>query len=328
MSKARQIIDLFFKYEYSKDARNQFFTWFIHPSSLSDRDDALQDVWDELRVKADASTQESWRQVQKKIHYNHQPMAKVRSIYVRFARIAAIFLLPLMSVFFAYLYLRQDQPSAPEMVEYFVPNGQIKEFILPDSSRVIANSGSVLLYPENFAGNKRSIYLNGEAKFTVKHDEKKPFIVKTSDMEVEVLGTIFYVSSYADNEQTLTTLVSGKVKVDFRANANASAILTPGEQVIFDRATGHIYHHTVGVDSVLDWEHGHLVFQSASLYQVMKIIERRYDVTTYINSGKYLNDKLTVKFMYDETLDDVLHALQYIITGFKYKIDEKKVYVY
>ena len=326
MSKSRQIIDLFFRNEYPENTRNKFFTWLIHPVSPTDRDNALQDIWNELRVEADASTRKSYRQVIKKIY--PERMAKIRSMYVKIARIAAVFLLPLLSLFFAYLYLRNDQPSVAEMVEYFVPNGQMKEIILPDSSCVMVNSGSILLYPENFAGNKRSVYLNGEAKFTVKHDEKKPFIVKTSDMDVEVLGTVFYVSSYADNEQTMTTLASGKVKIDFYADEHPSAVLAPGEQVIFDRASGQVIRKTVNTDDLVDFEHGNLMFQSASLQQIMKTIERRYDVVIYLNTGNYGNNRLTVKFMYDETLDEVLHTLQYIIKGFNFKIDGKKVYIY
>ena len=328
MSKARQIIDLFFKNDYPAEVCERFFAWFIGPLSPHEREEIMQNVWEELRVEADASTLESFRRVMKKIQ--PEPVAKVRTIYVKIARIAAIFLLPLMSLLFAYLYLnnKRHQPAVAEMIQFFVPNGQMKEIFLPDSSLVVVNSGSVLLYPENFAGNKRSIYLNGEAKFTVRHDDKKPFVVKTNDVDVEVLGTVFSVSSYADNEQTITTLASGKVQINFHTDDNATTVLSPGEQVIFNRVTRQVLHNTVRTDYLSDFEQGHLVFQSASLTQIMKSIERRYDVTIYLNSKNYDNEKMTVKFMHDETLDEVLHTLKYIINGFKYKINGNKVYVY
>ncbi len=326
MSKARQIIDLFFKNEHPEETRKKFFSWFIRSVSSHERDGAMQEIWNGLHIEADTSTRESFRQVQDKIHFERT--VKVIPIYMKIIRVAAVFLVPVMSVLFVYLYIRNYQPAVPEMVEYFVPNGQIKEFILPDSSRVVANSGSILLHPVNFAGSKRNIYLNGEAKFVVRHDEKKPFIVKTSDMDVEALGTVFNVSSYADNEQTIATLVNGKVRVDFKTADHMPEVLSPNEQMIFDRISGQAIRKMARIDYVLAWEQGHLVFQSASLHHIIKTLERRYDVTIYLNSGSFTDEKITVKFMYDETLNEVLHTLQHIIKGFKYKIEEKRVYIY
>ena len=327
MSKARQIIDLFFQNNFTEEDREKFFSWLVRPVSPRERDEAMHEVWNELHIEADESTQESFRQVQKKIHL--QPEPKERSLYLKIARIAAIFTVPLMSVLFAYLYIRNYQPVVPEIVEHFVPNGQIREIVLPDSSRVVINSGSILLYPENFAGEKRNIFLNGEAKFTVKQNQEKPFVVKTCDMDVEALGTVFNVSSYADAQQTIATLASGKVRIGFKTAADIfSQTLTPSEQLIFERTTGEVNRKIVRTDYVLAWEHGHLVFQSVSLQQIVKSLERRSDVMIYLNSGSFTNEKITVKFLYGETLDEILLTLQHIIKGFKYKIEDKKVYIY
>lgn len=326
MSKASQIIDIFFHNEQSEGTRKKFFDWLLSPVSSLEREEAMRDVWENLHVEADSSTLKSYRQVQQKLH--PERTLKVRSVYMKILRIAATFLLPLLSALFVYLYVQKNQPVTLEMVECFVPNGQIMEIILPDSSLVVANSGSIVLYPENFAGNKRSVYLNGEAKFAVKSDKKKPFIVKTNDMSVEALGTVFNVSSYSDNEQTIATLLEGKIKVDFKTEGIESEILSPGEQVVFDRTSEQATRKTVRTDYVMAWESGHLVFQSASLQQIIKTIERRYDVTIYLNSGNFANERITMKFMHGQTLDEVLKTLQYIIKEFKYKIVDNKVYIY
>ena len=326
MSKARKIINHFFYNEQSEDTREKFFDWLLRPVSSFEREEAMRDVWENLHVEADSSTWNSYRQVHQKLHIGST--TRVRSVYMKMLRIAAVFLLPLLSALFVYLYVQNYQPATIEMVECFVPNGQIREIMLPDSSFVIANSGSIVIYPENFAGNKRVIYLNGEAKFTVKSDRKKPFIVKANDMSVEALGTVFNVSSYSDNEQTIATLVEGKVKVDFKTEGINSEILSPGEQVIYDRTSGQAIRKTVRTDYVMAWEAGHLIFQSASLQQVVKTIERRYDVVIYLNSGNFTDEKITVKFIHDQTLDEVLQTLQYIIKDFKYKIADNKVYIY
>jgi hypothetical protein len=70
-----------------------------------------------------------------------------------------------------------------------------------------------------------------------------------------------------------------------------------------------------------------MVFQRASLYEIIKEIERRYDVTVYLNSKTWDHEKITVKFLHDETLDDILRILKHIITGFNYEIKGNKIYI-
>jgi ferric-dicitrate binding protein FerR (iron transport regulator) len=243
-------------------------------------------------------------------------------------RIAAVFLIPLFSILTAYWYV-QNQPPFEDvaLMECYVPNGEIREIRLPDSSSVLINSGSALFYPQAFKGNTRTIYLNGEAKFTVRQNKKMPFIVSTKDMNVEALGTVFNISSYPDNPYTTTTLAQGKVKVDIKTSEE-TFLLSPNEQVIYDKVTGTAVQKQSRLDYVLAWEKGLLVFQSASLHTVIKEIERHYDVTVYFNSTD-LNDKIiTVKFIHDETLEESLHTLQQIITGFHYKTEGKRIYIY
>lgn len=57
------------------------------------------------------------------------------------------------------------------------------------------NACTTLKYPEHFDGKERKIELNGEAYFQVMRNEKKPFIVRTSDFDVKVLGTSFDVKA-------------------------------------------------------------------------------------------------------------------------------------
>jgi len=45
------------------------------------------------------------------------------------------------------------------------------------------------------------------------HDAKRPFIIKTDKLDVQVLGTVFNVSAYKEDNQTDVVLVSGLVNV-------------------------------------------------------------------------------------------------------------------
>ena len=68
------------------------------------------------------------------------------------------------------------------------------QLVLSDGTKVWLNAGSKLRYPERFVGDERQVELSGEAYFDVVHDEKAPFIVKTSRSTITVLGTEFGIT--------------------------------------------------------------------------------------------------------------------------------------
>lgn len=325
MSNIYKIIELFFKQSVSEEVQKKFFFWLKTPHASPEKEEAMNHIWDKLHIEADRSTENSYKQVEEKLGFAVRK--NVRNLYTRFAKIAAILIIPFLSVFTAWWYVHNQQMPELTLVEYFVPNGEIREITLPDNSKVMVNSGSTLFYPAGFKGKNREIYLSGEAKFTVAPDKKRPFIVKTNDMNVEALGTIFNISSYSDNLYTTATLAQGKIKVDIKST-NESYILEPNEQIRFDKKTGNCLQLEARMDYVLAWEKGQMVFQRASLYEIIKEIERRYDVTIYLNSKTWDNEKITVKFLHDETLDEILSVLKHIIMGFNYEIKGDKIYVY
>lgn len=325
MSNIYKIIELFFKQSLPEEVQKKFFFWLKAPHATQEKEEAINRVWNELHIEADQSTENSYEQVEEKLGFATRK--KARTLYIRFARIAAILIIPFLSVFSAWWYVHNQAEPELTLVEYFVPNGEIREIILPDSSKVTVNSGSTLFYPAGFKGKNREIYLSGEAKFTVTPDEKRPFIVKTNDMHVEALGTVFNVFSYPDNLYTVATLAEGKVKVDIKST-NESYILAPNEQIRFDKKAGNSLRQGARMDYILAWEKGQMVFQRASLYEIVKELERRYDVTIYLNSKAWENEKITVKFLHDETLDEILLVLKHIIAGFNYEIKGDKIYVY
>ena len=97
------------------------------------------------------------------------------------------------------------------MAELFVPYGESRQVILPDGSQVWVDAGSLLVYPKDFTDTEtRTVYLTGEASFTVRKNTEKPFIVKTTYLDVQALGTVFTVASYPADSCTSTILGRGE----------------------------------------------------------------------------------------------------------------------
>ena len=120
-----------------------------------------------------------------------------RKIGYELAKIAAILI-----IFWGGTKLFETNTTEESIVTYqtlYVPTGQRAELILPDSTRVWLNAHSKLIYPVSFGKGNRQVELNGEAYFDVVHNEKQPFIVKTRQMDIQVLGTEFNVTSYSSD---------------------------------------------------------------------------------------------------------------------------------
>ena len=104
-----------------------------------------------------------------------------------------------------------DVPNV--MNQLVIPYGNQSKLILSDNTVVWLNAGSRLVYPTFFSGKTREVLLFGEAFFEVSKNADKPFIVKTSDIEIKVLGTQFNVSAYAEDKVIQTVLKEGSVAI-------------------------------------------------------------------------------------------------------------------
>lgn len=120
-----------------------------------------------------------------------------------------------------------------------VPRGGEYNLTLADGTNVWLNSDSKLKFPLHFVGNQRAVYLEGEAFFEVTSDSLKPFVVKTAEVNVKVLGTSFNVMNYTDEAKVEVALLKGKVKFEDTRNRQTRA-LVPGEVVRMDKASTSI----------------------------------------------------------------------------------------
>jgi len=166
----------------------------------------------------------------------------------------------------------QESQNSTSYTSIKTPKGGIYKLVLEDLSYVYLNSGSSIKLPTRFAGERR-VELNGEAYFEVSHDSKKPFIVHTQDQDIRVLGTKFNVKAYSD-EPVTTTLADGRVKVT--GTGKQEAVLTPGKQAISEN--NRLTIREVNVEDYIGWKDNQFVFHRMSLEEIMKQLERWYDI--------------------------------------------------
>ncbi len=155
------------------------------------------------------------------------------------------------------------------------PRGEQYQLILPDDSHVWLNAASSLRFPTAFTGGQRTVELSGEAYFEVAKNKKMPFVVRTGQMQVQVLGTHFNVMAYQEEKETKTTLLEGSVKL---TRGPSQALLQPGEQ---GQLNGELFkvRKDVNLEEVMAWKNGAFYFHDTKLDAIMRQIERWYDVT-------------------------------------------------
>ncbi len=212
-----------------------------------------------------------------KIHHQigleeSRAVARKFNIYRNLLKIAAALIIGLMVT----ALLFYNQPKSELYVEISeavtTPYGARTSFKLPDGSEVWLNSGSVISFPRQY-GAVRNVELTGQAYFHVVKDGK-PFFVKTGLGKVEVMGTSFDVKAYT-NENFETTLVEGSVKVSDKTNQVAT--LKPGQQSIITSSNALIC-KAVRTDLITSWKEGKLIFMKEPFANVVKELERWYNV--------------------------------------------------
>lgn len=189
-----------------------------------------------------------------------------------------------------------------ELNKLIVPYGKQSALTLADGSVVWLNAGSYLIYPREFSARQREVYLSGEAYFEVLENESKPFIVKTEELEIEVLGTSFNISAYPENTAVETVLVRGSVKVSKEKRLNPlkqGHTLKPGEMASYSRESERIDTRNVDVEYYTAWKEGYFLCNQVTLEELSRKLSRYYDVKIVVEedlrkesfSGKLDNSK-------------------------------------
>ena len=192
--------------------------------------------------------------------------------------------------------------------EIHVPYGKSSVVALADGTLINLNAGSSLRYPNGFkAEGNREVFLTGEAYFQVSHDAKRPFLVHTDDLEIEVLGTHFNVQAYADEKNSNTVLVNGVVQVKQTANPEDAVVLKPGMQASYTQGSKSLEIASVNTAPYIAWVKGQLYFDQADFPQIARILERKFDVQIQVNNTALKKEKFTAKFK-AESLEQILKS--------------------
>lgn len=195
--------------------------------------------------------------------------------------------------------------------QIIVPFGRRHSITLSDGTQVHLNSGSKLVFPAEFKGNTREVYLKGEGYFEVEKNPSKPFIVKTDHLDIKVLGTVFNISAYGDDQTVSTVLVEGKVKVAQKNKLfnNAEYTLQPGQGCFYSITNSQSEVKTVNLADFTLWKDGLYQFHNRPLKQIVEMVKKYYNISITMENEKIANAIISGKLVLSDESDEVLDYL-------------------
>lgn len=205
-----------------------------------------------------------------------------------------------------------------------VPTGGEYRVLLADGSSVRLNSCSSLTYPVPFEGDVREVELKGEGYFDVVKSAK-PFIVKTSCVDVRVLGTSFNVSDYAEDREAQTTLVEGSVVVRGLQQVKECRI-TPGMMLAYAKRDGQMRTEEVDTDLYVSWMKGKFHFEDMCLEDIMTKLNRWYDCEVEYEDGALRELRFSGAAEKDRPASYLLGMIE-TVTDVKFEVSGKKILV-
>lgn len=207
------------------------------------------------------------------------------------------------------------------------PRGRQFRLTLPDGTQVWLNAASSVRYPTVFSGRERIVEVTGEAYFEVVKNPAMPFRVRVNNKaEIEVLGTHFNVNAYENEQAIATTLLEGAVRVAAAGRHLPEVVLHPGQQAQLSNAseTGIKVVKNVNTEKTIAWKNGLFYFDGATLAEIMRQMERWYDIEVVYENG--IPD---IEFEGEMTKDVSLNGLLVMLkrTDVHFRIEGRKLIV-
>ncbi|MFP4366858.1 MAG: FecR family protein [Bacteroidales bacterium] len=310
-----QIIKRYLENQETKADKDKIITWFNTPEAEKELKERSRIYWDTLVRKEHENFNESvilgriYREIQlKKAGEQSKPYLQITKIVNLFSKVAAVLFIPLLIFLFIENDIIKGRQTDLTYMEIHSPVGTRTKFYLPDGSTGWLNGGGSLKYPSDFHGNTRNVNLIGEAYFDIKTNPKKPFEVSGGDLKIIAKGTAFNVAAWHDESEIIIALTEGKIEIVRKDNERSLAGLKPGQLLHYNSEKERSYVKNVDVKKYISWIEGKLIFRDDPLGEVVRRLNRWYNVNIIIKDDTLHKYEYVATFE-DENLDEVLKML-------------------
>jgi transmembrane sensor len=304
-NKHSEYIDLIVKDlsgELNAEDQERLQNWLVASTNNKRLYDEYRKVWDEMDVVQDRTSREletEWQRLQKAMD---EPVNKPTKKTNPFLRIAASVVI-LITVGMAIFYILNQNT-----LEEVVAESAVQEIELPEGSVISLNLDSKISYPKKFESETREVKLEGEAFFEVAQDTSRPFIIKTDEVYVEVLGTAFNVRAYENEEAVEITVENGKVAVYRIGDKDNMVILVRGQKAVFRKELAELAAMENEDINYKSWKTRKIIFEDTPMSEVVRIVNDIYHTNLEL-SGTNLNECPVTTVFDNQSLETILSVL-------------------
>ena len=310
MERKQRIVNSYLLHQYPEQVQSEFAEWFATPYDTEAKDGAMREQWEKLEPSLNGfKTRCSYKTVLEKIQKSE---ARVRRTAVMRSvlRVAAAVVMAFALITAVKLFVESERRV--EWEEVYVANGQSREVTLNDGSVLRLAAGSRLIYPTEFDGDVRRVYLSGEAYADIAKDEHRRFIVSTEQVDVVVHGTKFNVRSYESNSEVELMLLEGAVDMQTKSlSQNRVISMRPGDFLKLDKRSGRVIYESVPKDMFSQTPLTQkLTFINSRLGDISMQLERLFNVRIIIDQAELAEERYYSAFVNNESLDRILSTLE------------------
>lgn len=341
----------------------KLISWMKNPDNEKKFHEFIENDWQSFKIDPQINPKVlSFENIRLRISSSLQTASKIgkisnntvtrnQQIIRKILRIAASLFIPIAIGTVTYIILQRSAPRTNQIAIKKVtsPLGSKTQMELEDGTKIWLNAGSTIELSTSYNEKFREVTLTGEAFFDVAHEPKRPFIVKTTDLNIRVLGTEFNVKSYPDEGTIETTLLEGSVaisRIDQKPNTKKVIYLKPNERATFIRKQGTIIYSNIyqsfsehdsitlnkqsrnekmiltkniDTEEYVAWKDNKLIFRNESLESLCIKLERWYNVKINIHDEALKHYHYTGT-LHKENITQVIEAFK-LTMPLKYTIN-------
>lgn len=219
-------------------------------------------------------------------------------------------------------YLNDEKLSHPLMSIHNSDRTNTLVKTLDDGSIVFLTSGATLTCPEQFADNKRQVSLHGEALFDIHSSKNRPFLIETEAVTVEVLGTIFNITT-SGKESFELSVQHGTVKVTVKTSGQQTLVAT-GETVRLKDHQQLLKEPSAGQQQLAQYTEK-MHFKDERLGNIIHVINKISDKPIRIAGYDLNNREITISFS-NNTVEEMIELLCEVLELI-YSYDGKEIII-
>lgn len=224
-------------------------------------------------------------------------------------RVAVVLLIGLISWASYWQGGRQVKDNFSDIVVE-APLGSKTKLILPDGTLVWLNAGSQIVYSQGFGVNDRNLRFSGEGYFEVTSNKSLPFTIKTVDLGVTVLGTKFNFRDYPEDKEAVVDLLEGRLSLENYIKDMDLHYLDSSNKMVLNKITGELLISAMKTNQVREWTNDLLLFDEALLSDIVKELERSYNVSIRIEDDSLKSHRFYGYFdTRKQTIQEILEIM-------------------